>query len=547
MKKLFLLFSFVCCAMIAGAEVPPDDEIWYEATSKIEPTYPKIGNAPIVSNEYDVSTGKGIFKLIKPVTAIDGATFRNSLYLRSISLPNSVKSIDKEAFNFCLGLTTVNLNDGLESIGEEAFQDCSNLTAVNFGSELKSIGKFAFNSCSSLTSVTIPDNVTGIGSFAFVSCSSLASVSIGAGVTNIGQQAFDECTKLTDVKCWAKNPPYVSHVEYTISGTLHVRKGCKSAYEAAGYWKEFNPICDDLMLCTVHVDGLPEQKVTYKGEKYGNGSILHHVGDPLQPSDITPDEVEGYEAKVSIVGEDIYVDYYLETLDFADAETYDAGAASFCNVINYTRSFNNTEWQALYVPFAMNYDEWSGDCDIAKILNIIEYDDDDNGTVDRTCLVVVKLTSGSTKANTPYLIRAKSTGQHTLTLTNKRIEAAASRSTDCRSTENSYTFTGTYAADTDMYAGGYYALSDGILKKADSAGTTLKPQRWYLEITPREGGAYAVKKQSIDILVKGETEGISTLPAAPSEASSTAFDLTGRNVKAGTKGISIVNGRKVVR
>ena len=533
--------------MIAGAEVPPDDEIWYEATSKIELARPAIGNAPIVSNKYDVRTRKGIFKLDWPVTAIDGRTFRNSLYLQSISLPNSVKSIDKEAFSGCSELTTVNLNDGVESIGEEAFQFCSKLTAVNFGKGLKSIGEDAFHGCTSLPSVTIPDNVTGIGSFAFAFCSSIASVSIGAGVTGIQDNAFYGSDNLTDVKCWAKNPPSVGYDGFNTFGTLHVRRGCKSAYEAADYWKEFNPICDDLMLCTVHVDGLPEQKVTYKGEKYGNGGIIHHVGDPLQPSDIAPEEVEGYEAKVSIVGEDIYVDYYLETLDFADAETYDAGAVSFSNVINYTRSFNNTEWQALYVPFAMNYDEWSGDCDIAKILNIIEYDDDDNGTVDRTCLVVVKLTSGSTKANTPYLIRAKSEGDIALTLTDKRIEAAASCSTDCRSTENSYTFTGTYAADTDMYAGGYYALSDGILKKADSAGVTLKPQRWYLEITPREGGAYAVKKQSIDILVKGETEGISTLPAAPSEASSTAFDLTGRSVKAGTKGISIVNGRKVVR
>ncbi len=523
MKKLFLFFTFICCAMIAGAEVPPDDEIWYEATEKIEFPVPFIGNAYIVSNEYDDSTGKGIIKLDGTVTAIDGRTFSNSS-LQSISLPNSV-----------------------ESIGEKAFESCDELTAVTFGSELKSIGEDAFFSCSSLTSVTIPDNVTSIGEWAFSYCSSLTSVSIGAGVTSIQDNAFYGSDNLTDVKCWAKNPPSVGYDGFHTFGTLHVRRGCKSAYEAADYWKEFNPICDDLMLCAVHVDGLPEQKVTYKGEKYGNGGIIHLVGDPLQPSDITPDEVEGYEAKVSIVGEDIYVDYYLETLDFADAETYDAGAVSFSNVINYTRSFNNTEWQALYVPFAMNYDEWSGDCDIAKILNIIEYDDDDNGTVDRTCLVVVKLTSGSTKANTPYLIRAKSKGDIALTLTNKRIEAAASCSTDCRSTENSYTFTGTYAADTDMYAGGYYALSDGILKKADSAGTTLKPQRWYLEITPREGGAYAVKKQSIDILVKGETEGISTLPAAPSEASSTAFDLTGRSVKAGTKGISIVNGRKVVR
>lgn len=547
MKRLFLFFTFVCCAMIAGAEVPPDDEIWYEAMGQIGPRDTIFEDVEMVSNVYDSKTRKGVFNFNGPVKIIPGISFIECFELQSISLPNRVKRIDDGAFSKCWCLTTVNLNDSVESIGQNAFENCGALTAINFGSELKSIGKSAFISCRSLTSVTIPDNVTGIGSFAFAFCSSIASVSIGAGVTGIQDYAFNECDNLTEVNCWAKNPPFVGDDGFTTFGTLHVRRGCKSAYEAAGYWKEFNPICDDLMLCTVHVDGLPEQKVTYKGEKYGNGGIIHHVGDPLQPSDITPDEVEGYEAKVSIVGEDIYVDYYLETLDFADAETYDDGAVSFSNVINYTRSFNNTEWQALYVPFAMNYDEWSGDCDIAKILNIIEYDDDDNGTVDRTYLVVVKLTSGSTKANTPYLIRAKSEGDIALTLTNKRIEAAASCSTDCRSTENSYTFTGTYAADTDMYAGGYYALSDGILKKADSAGTTLKPQRWYLEITPREGGAYAVKKQSIDILVKGETEGISTLPAAPSEASSTAFDLTGRSVKAGTKGISIVNGRKVVR
>ena len=219
--------------------------------------------------------------------------------------------------------------------------------------------------------------------------------------------------------------------------------------------------------------------------------------------------------------------------------------------VTYTRTFDNTDWQALYVPFSMDYDEWSEKYDIAEIHNFIEYDDDDNGTFARTYLVVLKKTSGSTEANYPYLIRAKETGTHSLVLSDKTLEAAESNSIDCRSVKNEYTFTGTYTTVTDMYANQYWALSGGALNKANAAGVTLNPQRWYMALTSRTGGS-STKAQSIRILVDGEDDVEGICEFGNSEIrkfENVGFDLTGRmvSVKDNARGVNIVNGKKLIK
>ena len=219
--------------------------------------------------------------------------------------------------------------------------------------------------------------------------------------------------------------------------------------------------------------------------------------------------------------------------------------------MTYTRTFNNTDWQALYVPFSMDYDEWSEKYDIAEINNFVEYDDDDNGVYDRTYLVVLKKTSGSTEPNTPYLIRAKETGTHSLVLQNKTLEVAESNSIDCRSVKNEYTFTGTYTKVTDMYANGYYAMNGGHLQQPASASVALNPQRWYMAVTSRTGGS-SVKAQTIRILVDGEddVEGICEFVNSEiSKLGNVGFDLTGRVVKPANtaRGVHIVNGKKLIK
>ena len=241
------------------------------------------------------------------------------------------------------------------------------------------------------------------------------------------------------------------------------------------------------------------------------------------------------------------------TLDLTDGDTYSAASAHTYDEVTYTRTFGNTSWQALYLPFSLSYDDWENHLEIAEIYNIIQYDDDNDGTFDRTYLVVLHKTSGQTLPNRPYLVRAKTAGTFTRTLTDVELQPAQSKSIDCSSTFYTYTFTGIYAQRdaSVMIANGDYALGDGELHPAAS-DANLKAQRWYMHITPRDG-APTLLPQSIKIIEHGEeTEGIE----APStsingENSAWGYDLQGRKfspVKGEQReGLYIVGGKKVIR
>jgi hypothetical protein len=114
-------------------------------------------------------------------------------------IPNNVTSIGEGAFRSCSGLTSIMIPNSVTSIGEDAFRDCSNLTSVTIGNSVTSIGGNAFSNCSGLTSVTIPNSVTRLGDYAFYACSNLTSITIPNGVTSIGDCAFYNCSGLTSI------------------------------------------------------------------------------------------------------------------------------------------------------------------------------------------------------------------------------------------------------------------------------------------------------------------------------------------------------------
>lgn len=234
-------------------------------------------------------------------------------------------------------------------------------------------------------------------------------------------------------------------------------------------------------------------------------------------------------------------------ITIADGTTYTTTVAKHYDSVTYTRDYEDTNWQALYVPFAINYNEWSEDYEIARVYNYIEYDDDQDGINDRTILVFQKKNAGSTEPNTPYLIRAKVAGEKSLTVEDRTLQPAKINSVDCGSVDYDYTFTGTYTPITDIFTRGYYTLCDGAMRLADSATGTLSPQRWYMEVTPRRG-AHATRAQVIQFFVEGEdgVEGIEQLTTPG--ATYTSYDLQGRYLAAPMKrGIQLVNGRKIVR
>lgn len=249
--------------------------------------------------------------------------------------------------------------------------------------------------------------------------------------------------------------------------------------------------------------------------------------------------------------------YPVEDVDLDDAGIYGSPVSLRVQRLAYSRHFAHTAWQALYVPFDIPFNAISDDFDAAALNDMHQYDDDEDGTFDRTVMEVLRVKAGETlTANTPYLIKPKTAGHKVITLTDALMRPAASNSLDCSSVRISYTFTGTYygISGADMYANGYYALAGGAMCTATDPDVALGAFRWYMQAVSRmEGGNLSQTSPRIVIVVKdGETgtTGIDSINT-PSAPSAPVYDLHGRRIvtsgKQLPKGVYIVNRRKVIK
>lgn len=223
--------------------------------------------------------------------------------------------------------------------------------------------------------------------------------------------------------------------------------------------------------------------------------------------------------------------------------------------ISYTRTFNNTKWQALYIPFSLSYDDWKDDFDVAYINGIRQIDTNDDNVIDETIMDVYRIEEGSLIPNTPYLIRAKTTGEKTISVSNTALYPAKGNSIDCSTTIAKYIFTGTYETipASTLIENEYYAMGGGSVIMTDGE-SDLKPYRWYLKIEARNpiynvaNAPNAAKAITINVVdEEGEATGISQV-SQNDKLTSRIYDLNGRvvNENALKPGIYIKNGKKFV-
>ena len=178
---------------------------------KVDNIYYNLNNDDKTASVTNTTNNKYVGNIIIPesitysgttysVTSIGDNAFRRSLWLTSVTIPNSVTSIGYGAFSRCSGLTSVTIPNSVTFIGESAFAYCSGLTSVTIGNSVISIGGYAFDNCTGLTSVTIPNSVTTIGYGAFNNCTGLTSVAFNAEkCTKMEDYVFSGCTSLTSL------------------------------------------------------------------------------------------------------------------------------------------------------------------------------------------------------------------------------------------------------------------------------------------------------------------------------------------------------------
>ena len=211
------------------------------------------------------------------------------------------------------------------------------------------------------------------------------------------------------------------------------------------------------------------------------------------------------EATITAISEDgaaratctVTVNY--ENLTLADGAPYEIDAVLPVKHLTYSRNFKNTNWQPLYVPFRMSYEDWSDQFEVARLLNMHTRDTNDDGVADEWAMEFVRVKEGTLLENHPYIIRAKEKGVKTITLNNTTIYPAEYNSIECASTEYSYEFKGTYTEFDPKSEEGIYVMGGGSFGKPTST-TKVNPNRFYLKITAKDGQTITMTEAKIIIV-----------------------------------------------
>lgn len=169
-KRLLAAIFLVICFVFLCSFEETDDFFRYEINDN--------GDAVIIAYAGEMfSENVEIPKEIKghKVVEIAESAFYGHEYIKTVSIPNTVKTIGEAAFGYCPELSRVNIENGDEQlvIGVSAFENCLILTDVDFGNRPAYIEDMAFKNCIRLGIIEINDNITHLGYQSFGGCESL--------------------------------------------------------------------------------------------------------------------------------------------------------------------------------------------------------------------------------------------------------------------------------------------------------------------------------------------------------------------------------------
>ena len=449
------------------------------------------------------------------------------------------------------------------------FNDRSKINKVVIEYGVTSIGSRVFHLCLRLTSITIPNSVTSIRDYAFKDCN-ITSITIPNSVTSIGEKVFMDNLRLTSIIVEKDNPKYDSRdncnaIIETKSNTLIA--GCKntvipSSVTSIGDYAFFG---SELTSITI-----PNSVKSIGDYAFGGCSDLTSITfKRTSPPEFGKEVFYIVNTSIPIYVPSISIDAYKEALkDFGfsniqanpkqlfltGSESYTQNSQVDDIDVSFTRNFTKY-WEPLYIPFSLKYEDWKDDFEVARINGIHQYDDNDDGDIDRTILEFVKMKNDNSviEPNTPYLIKAKNSGKKTLSVENTTLYESKANSIECSTTTEQFTFIGLYKKPSfSFYSQTFiskYVMDEGLLSEL-TAQSNIGPYRWYMTRENRNS-AYGINNNNtakeISIRVVGEeTTGVANIQLT--SPNTQTYDLNGRKVNENNlkPGIYVKNGKKFV-
>lgn len=546
------------------------------------------------------------------VTNIGNSIFSNCSSLSSVIIGNSLEIIAEKAFYECKDLTKITIGSSVTDIRNSAFEGCTKVKLITcYAITPPLCYPYVFEGINELCALKVPDESISaykeanvwkdfgvIKTFSGDISSDLLSpikesyICSFSDYTNDGTVARVEgslfgCNHFLDLTGGKIATNYGS-VDLSDPATFAVTYGGAEADTAklvekyGKYGKHINSLRlkneQDVIAfkptagSVIYVFGFGNNKTGTSARipKFATDAKLKNPLNEAPTADypkssiyvykfVVPTEFDGNTPiYVGSYNGDIYVSFIIvevgDKLTLIDGIEYANTGNTSMSAITYTRTLNNKEWNALYVPFEIPISQLNDDYELAYINGIHSYDDDNNGEIDRMSMEVVKVKSGTLHANHPYLIKARNEAakQMSITVNNTTLYAAESMTLDCSSVYTKYEITGIYEKMTGSELAGCYALSGGTWKTIAS-NSYLNPFRLYLRITSRGNSPIKVSPLAmtrINIHVKGEESSTSVEEMMMQEQLSNdeiIYDLMGRRVENPVKGhIYIVNGMKRV-
>ena len=251
------------------------------------------------------------------------------------------------------------------------------------------------------------------------------------------------------------------------------------------------------------------------------------------------------------------VDYEMANVDFSvpvgstitlsEDETEAPAAISGVDV-TVNRTLKANVWNTICLPFAMNSTQiasaFGSDAQIAE-LQSVTYDKEFNEDEDEDVVVGVKLTFGTVTemaAHHPYIIKVSSPKSEFSV--SSVVITTGTPSYNVGTSSNYKQFIGTYTTEAIIPDGGLYLMDN---KFKYSQGTSkLKAFRAYFYLRDKLYGYKTASAPAITLDVDGISTGINALELDADKTADSYYTVQGLQVAQPTKGLYIVNGRKVI-